>query len=61
MQVFRLWPIYFAGRMLPAAIAFGGIALYTRLLDPASFGIYALCLSTSFLVGMTGFSWLRVA
>jgi O-antigen/teichoic acid export membrane protein len=47
--------------MLPAAIAFGGIALYTRLLDPASFGTYALCLSTSFLIGMTGFSWLRVA
>jgi len=53
--------MYVAGRMLPAAIAFGGIALYTRLLDPASFGTYALCLSMSFLIGMAGFSWLRVA
>jgi len=61
MQVFKQWPIYLIGRILPAAIGFFGIALYTRLLDPASFGIYALLLSTSFLVGMTGFSWLRVA
>ena len=42
MQVFKQWPIYLIGRILPAAIGFFGIALYTRLLDPASFGIYAL-------------------
>ena len=61
MQVFKQWPIYFVGRVFPAVISFFGIALYTRLLDPASFGTYALCLSTAFFVGMTGFSWLRVA
>jgi O-antigen/teichoic acid export membrane protein len=61
VQVFKQWPIYFIGRILPAAIGFSGIALYTRMLDPASFGIYALLLSTSFLIGMVGFSWLRVA
>jgi O-antigen/teichoic acid export membrane protein len=61
LQVFKQWPIYFVGRVFPAVISFGGIALYTRLLDPASFGTYALCLSTAFFVGMTGFSWLRVA
>jgi O-antigen/teichoic acid export membrane protein len=53
--------MYFIGRILPAAIAFFGIALYTRFLDPVSFGTYALLLSTSFLVGTTCFSWLRVA
>jgi O-antigen/teichoic acid export membrane protein len=61
VQLFKQWPIYLIGRILPAAIGFGGIALYTRALDPASFGTYALLLSTSFLVGLAGYSWLRVA
>ena len=61
MHVYKQWPLYFIGRILPAAIAFFGIALYTRFLDPTTFGTYALLLSTSFLVGTTGFSWLRVA
>jgi O-antigen/teichoic acid export membrane protein len=61
VQVFKQWPLYFIGRLLPAAIGFGAIALYTRLLDPASFGVYALLLSTLYLVGMVGYSWLRVA
>lgn len=47
--------------MVPAAVGFAGIALYTRLLDPGSFGTYAVLLSTAFLVGITGFSWLRIA
>jgi len=61
VQIFKQWPIYLIGRILPAAIGFCGIALYTRMVDPASFGTYALLLSTSFLIGMTCFSWLRVA
>jgi O-antigen/teichoic acid export membrane protein len=61
MQIFKQWPLYLIGRILPAAITFGAIGLYTRLVDPASFGTYALLLSTSILFGMTGFAWLRVA
>jgi O-antigen/teichoic acid export membrane protein len=61
MQIFRQWPVYLAGRILPAVVGFAGIALYTRLLDPASFGTYALLLSISFLIGLIGYSWLRVA
>jgi O-antigen/teichoic acid export membrane protein len=61
MQVFRQWPIYFIGRILPAGIGFCAVALYTRLLAPESFGVYALLLSTSFFVGLIGFTWLRVA
>ncbi|HTV73148.1 MAG TPA: polysaccharide biosynthesis C-terminal domain-containing protein [Candidatus Acidoferrales bacterium] len=61
MQVFKQWPIYFIGRILPAAVGFCAVALYTRLLDPASFGTYALLLSTSFVVGLMGYTWLRVA
>jgi O-antigen/teichoic acid export membrane protein len=61
MHTFKQWLAYAAGRILPAAVGFGAVALYTRLLDPASFGAYALLLSTSFLVGMVAYSWLRVA
>ena len=61
MQLLKHWSVYIVGRILPAAIAFASIALYTRLLDPASFGTYALLLSTSFAVGLIGYSWLRVA
>jgi O-antigen/teichoic acid export membrane protein len=61
MQVFRQWPIYFIGRILPAGIGFCAVALYTRLLAPESFGVYALLLSTSFFAGLIGFTWLRVA
>ena len=61
MSVFKQWPIYFIGRILPAGIAFLGIALYTRLLDPGTVGVYALLLSISYLVGTICFAWLRVA
>lgn len=61
MQLLKHWSVYFVGRILPATITFASIALYTRLLDPGSFGIYALLLSTSFAVGLIGYSWLRVA
>jgi O-antigen/teichoic acid export membrane protein len=61
MRVFKQFPVYVIGRILPAAIGFFGIAIYTRFLDPASFGTYALLLSTSFLFSMTGFAWLKVA
>jgi O-antigen/teichoic acid export membrane protein len=61
VQAFKQWPIYFIGRILPAAIAFFGIALYTRLLDPSSYGTYVLLLSTTLLIGTTCFAWLRIA
>jgi len=53
--------IFFFGRALPALIGVGGVALYTRMLDPASVGAYALLLSISLLASAVGFSWLRVA
>jgi O-antigen/teichoic acid export membrane protein len=61
VKVVKQLPIYFIGRIFPAAVAFFGISIYTHLLGPASFGTYALLISVSFLVGMTGFSWLRIA
>jgi O-antigen/teichoic acid export membrane protein len=53
--------IFFFGRALPALIGLAGVALYTRMLDPASVGGYALLLSISLLASAVGFSWLRVA
>jgi O-antigen/teichoic acid export membrane protein len=53
--------VYLFGRALPALIGLGSVALYTRMLDPASVGGYALLLSISLLASAVGFSWLRVA
>lgn len=49
------------GRVIPAAVGLGSVCLYTRLLDPASVGIYALLLSSSLLASGLGFAWLRNA
>ena len=61
MSTLRRWPIFLFARIVPAALTFGGIALYTRLLDPTAFGLAALLTSYSFFVGVFGYSWLRVA
>jgi O-antigen/teichoic acid export membrane protein len=61
MNVLRQWPLYLIGRIVPALIAFAAIAIYTRLLDPASFGMAILLTSTSVLTGTFLYSWLRVA
>ncbi len=61
MSLIKKSGTYLFGRALPALIGLGGVALYTRLLDPASVGAYALLLSISLLASAVGFSWLRVA
>jgi len=61
MGLFKQSGFYLCGRIVPAAIGVGGVAIYTRLLDPASMGAFALLLSTSLLAGAIGFSWLRIA
>ena len=61
LKTVKQLPIYFLGRIFPAGVAFVGISIYAHLLDPSSFGAYAILISVSFLVGMTGFSWLRNA
>lgn len=61
MGLLKTSSIYLFGRALPALVAVGGVALYTRLLDPKSVGAYALLLSTSLLASGIGYAWLRVA
>jgi O-antigen/teichoic acid export membrane protein len=61
MGLFRQSSLYLCGRIVPALIGVGGVAVYTRLVDPSSMGTFALLLSTSLLAGAIGFSWLRIA
>ena len=53
--------IYLAARIVPALVGLAAVAFYTRLLDPASIGAYALLLSTSLLCSGVGFTWIRIA
>jgi O-antigen/teichoic acid export membrane protein len=53
--------MYLAGRIVPSVIGLGGVALYTRLLDPVPIGEYALLLSVTFLVSATAYTWLRIS
>jgi O-antigen/teichoic acid export membrane protein len=61
MSLIKQSGIYVFGRTLPAAIAVGAVAIYTRLIDPASFGRYALLLASAVLAASVAFSWLRAA
>jgi O-antigen/teichoic acid export membrane protein len=61
MLLLRQSSLYFAARILPAVLGFAGVAVYTRYLDPASVGSYALLLSIAMLTSGIGFGWLRVA
>ncbi|MGP6159087.1 MAG: hypothetical protein ACLPYS_16520, partial [Vulcanimicrobiaceae bacterium] len=61
MLLLKRSSLYFAARVLPAVLGFAGVAIYTRFLDPASVGLYALLLSIALLTSGIGFGWLRVA
>ena len=61
MNTLRQSAMSLFGRVIPAAVGLGSVCLYTRLLDPASVGIYALLLSSSLLASGLGFAWLRNA
>ena len=53
--------IYLAARGLPGLIAFLAIPLFSRLLDPADYGRYALALATVNVLNALLFQWLRLA
>ena len=61
MKTMRQSAISLFGRVIPAAVGLGSVCIYTRLLDPASVGVYALLLSSSLLASGLGFAWLRNA
>ncbi|MGE6490451.1 oligosaccharide flippase family protein [Exiguobacterium sp. NPDC077395] len=51
---------YFLGKGLPGIINFIAIAVYTRILSPNEYGIYAIVLTTVTLINTMFFSWLRL-
>ena len=53
--------IYLIARGLPGLIAFAAIPVFSRLLDPAGYGKYALVLATVGLLNALLFQWLRLA
>lgn len=53
--------IYLVARGLPGIMAFLSIPLFTRLLDPADYGRYALVIATVSLLNALVFQWLRLS
>src|SRR4051794_10850449 len=53
--------IYLVARGLPGIIAFLAIPLFTRLLEPADYGRYALVIATASLINALVFQWLRLS
>lgn len=53
--------VYLAARGLPGLVAFSAIPLFSRLLDPAAYGRYALVLATASLLYALLFQWMRLA
>jgi O-antigen/teichoic acid export membrane protein len=61
MLLLKRSTLYVAARILPSVLGFAGVAIYTRYLDPASVGLYALYYTTALLATGLGYGWLRVA
>lgn len=60
-MLLRQSAIYLVGRLVPAAIAFGLVALYTRLLGPEAYGTYTFVSATAMLgISLTA-TWLSVS
>lgn len=52
---------YFIARGLPGIVTFLGVAVYTRLLSPESYGEYALVIATAGLAYTVLFNWLPLS
>jgi len=53
--------IYLAAYMVPAAVGFLALILYTHLLSPAEYGIYVVGVSISGIVSALFFTWVRLS
>jgi O-antigen/teichoic acid export membrane protein len=53
--------VYLVARGVPGMVAFCAIPLFTRLLDPASYGRYALVIATVTALNALLFQWLRLS
>ncbi len=53
--------LYFLGRIIPAAVGVLALALYTRLLTPDQYGIYALVIAAMSIINAVFFHWLSLS
>lgn len=53
--------IYFVGRFGAAVISFVSVAIYTRLMSPDEYGVYALVLSGALLAYASAMQWLALS
>jgi O-antigen/teichoic acid export membrane protein len=53
--------IYLAAYMVPAAVGFLALILYTHLLSPAEYGIYVIGVSIAGIVSALFFTWVRLS
>jgi len=53
--------IYLAAYMVPAAVGFLALILYTHLLSPAEYGIYVVGVSIAGIVSALFFTWVRLS
>jgi O-antigen/teichoic acid export membrane protein len=61
LMLIRQSIIYGVGQILPAALAFGLIAFYTRTLSPAEFGVYAFVFMNVILLNSAFMLWIALA
>lgn len=50
---------YVPARVVPAIASFLGLSIYTRLLDPAQYGMYVITMTTVSIFTAVGFNWLN--
>lgn len=60
-MLLRQSAVYLIGRLIPALIALGLVALYTRLLGPDEYGVYAFVSATAMLGVSLTVTWLSVS
>ncbi len=60
-NVLRHAAIYLVARGVPGLVVFLAIPLFTRLLDPAAYGRYALVIAAVVLLNALCFQWLRLS
>lgn len=59
-MLFRNAILFGLGQGIPALIAFGGLSLYTRLLDPAAYGEFTVVFTAATMLSLGVFGWMRV-
>jgi O-antigen/teichoic acid export membrane protein len=53
--------IYLVAHIVPAAVGFLALTIYTRLLSPSQYGVYVVGMSVAGILAGTGFTWIRLS